>query len=84
MTIRRAVSELLSDYLRWEHACTDVNHDQLDAGRKTRDKIRQLEKLNPRRTVTLTALRPDAQLRRTRRAGTRRLTTVRIPVTRMA
>ena len=29
-------------------------HDQLDPGRKTRDKIRQLEKLNPGMTVTLT------------------------------
>jgi len=28
-------------------------HDHLDAGRKTRDKIRQLEKLNPGMTVTL-------------------------------
>ena len=36
-------------------------HDQLDAGRKTRDKIRQLEKLNPGMTVTLTPRRPDTQ-----------------------
>ena len=33
-------------------------HDQLDPGRKTRDKIRQLEKLNPGMTVTLTP-RPE-------------------------
>ncbi len=54
-------------------------HDQLDAGRKTRDKIRQLEKLNPGMTVTLTPRRPDTQPGGPRRAGTRRLTTVRIP-----
>ena len=34
-------------------------HDQLDPGRKTRDKIRQLEKLNPGMTVTLTP-RPES------------------------
>ena len=33
-------------------------HDQLDPRRKTRDKIRQLEKLNPGMTVTLTP-RPE-------------------------
>jgi transposase len=33
-------------------------HDQLDPGRKTRDKIRQLEKLNPGMIVTLTP-RPE-------------------------
>jgi transposase len=35
-------------------------HDHLDAARRTRDKIRQLEKLNPGQTVTLTPRQPAA------------------------
>jgi transposase len=35
-------------------------HDQRDAGRQSRDKIRQLEKLNPGMTVTLTPRQPDS------------------------
>jgi transposase len=35
-------------------------HDQRDAGRQTRDKIRQLERLNPGMTVTLTPAGPAA------------------------
>jgi len=34
VTIRRVVSEPLSDYLRWEHACTAVN---IEAGRTFAD-----------------------------------------------
>jgi transposase len=36
-------------------------HDKLDAGRKTRDKIRQLEQLNPGMTVTLTPCQPAGE-----------------------
>ena len=36
-------------------------HDKLDAGRKTRDRIRQLEQLNPGMTVTLTPRQPRAE-----------------------
>ena len=35
-------------------------YDQRDAARQSRDKIRQLEKLNPGMTVTLTPRQPDA------------------------